>query len=340
MIKTPEQIEKMRFAGKLASEVLEMITPLVKPGISTGELDKICHDFIVNEQDAIPANVGYKGYEKTICSSLNQVVCHGIPDFQRKLKDGDILNIDVTVKKDGWHGDTSKMFLVGKSQPHNERLVNITQECLYKGIEQVKPGAHLGDIGNAIQSHAEKNHSAHVPASIGLLFSTRCFYSTHHDFHPFRPPVNSSSSFRLCKICFRMYSLPPPLPPPRHQMQPPLLSCAPPWGEMSKDTVWPALQKKTFTSTGGIIFGNTGSVTVITSPSSSNSDSGFSRFVRVASRSIGGACMKRLSPGFPSDGFSSCSCLSPFSCSIWWYMILNRRRISAISSFDSIKFLE
>tara|TARA_B100000029_G_scaffold418899_1_gene424174 strand:+ start:34 stop:795 length:762 start_codon:yes stop_codon:yes gene_type:complete len=158
MIKTPEQIEKMRLAGKLASEVLEMITPLVKPGISTGELDKICHDFIVNEQDAIPANVGYRGYEKTICSSLNQVVCHGIPDFKRKLKDGDILNIDVTVIKDGWHGDTSKMFLVGKSQPHNERLVNITQECLYKGIEQVKPGAHLGDIGNAIQVHAENNH--------------------------------------------------------------------------------------------------------------------------------------------------------------------------------------
>ena len=158
MIKTPEQIKKMRLAGKLASEVLEMVTPLVKPGISTGELDKICHDFVVNEQDAIPANVGYRGYEKTICSSLNQVVCHGIPDFQRKLKDGDILNIDVTVKKDGWHGDTSKMFLVGKSQPHNERLVNITQECLYRGIEQVKPGAYLGDIGNAIQVHAENNH--------------------------------------------------------------------------------------------------------------------------------------------------------------------------------------
>ena len=158
MIKTTEQIEKMRLAGKLASEVLEMITPLVKPGISTGELDKICHDFIVNVQDAIPANVGYRGYEKTICSSLNQVVCHGIPDFKRKLKDGDILNIDATVIKDGWHGDTSKMFLVGKSQPHNERLVNITQECLYKGIEQVKPGAHLGDIGNAIQVHAENNH--------------------------------------------------------------------------------------------------------------------------------------------------------------------------------------
>ena len=158
MIKTPEQIEKMRLAGKLASEVLEMITPLVKPGISTGKLDEICHDFILNKQNAIPANIGYRGYEKTICSSINQVVCHGIPDFKKVLKDGDILNIDVTVKKDGWHGDTSKMFLVGKSQPHNERLVNITQECLYKGIEQVKPGAHLGDIGNAIQSHAEKNH--------------------------------------------------------------------------------------------------------------------------------------------------------------------------------------
>ena len=158
MIKTSEQIEKMRLAGKLASEVLEMITPLVKPGISTGELDEICHEFIVHKQGSIPANVGYRGYEKTICSSLNQVVCHGIPDFNRILKDGDILNIDVTVKKDGWHGDTSKMFLVGKTQPHNERLVRITQECLYQGIEQVKPGAYLGDIGNAIQIHAEKNH--------------------------------------------------------------------------------------------------------------------------------------------------------------------------------------
>ena len=158
MIKTSEQIEKMRLAGKLASEVLEMITPLVKPGISTGELDEICHEFIVHKQRSIPANVGYRGYEKTICSSLNQVVCHGIPDFNRILKDGDILNIDVTVKKDGWHGDTSKMFLVGKTQPHNERLVRVTQECLYQGIEQVKPGAYLGDIGNAIQIHAEKNH--------------------------------------------------------------------------------------------------------------------------------------------------------------------------------------
>ena len=158
MIKTPEQIEKMRLAGKLASEVLEMITPLVTPGISTGKLDEICHDFILNKQNAIPANIGYRGYEKTICSSINQVVCHGIPDFKKVLKDGDILNIDVTVKKDGWHGDTSKMFLVGKTKPHNERLVKITQECLYKGIEKVKPGVFLGDIGDVIQTHAEKNH--------------------------------------------------------------------------------------------------------------------------------------------------------------------------------------
>ena len=158
MIKNPDQIKEMRIAGKLASEVLEMITPFVKPGISTGELDKICYEFIVNDQDAIPANIGYRGYEKTICASLNQVVCPGIPDFTKILKDGDILNIDVTVIKDGWHGDTSKMFLVGKSHPHNERLVRITQECLYKGIEEVKPGAFLGDIGHVIQNHAERNH--------------------------------------------------------------------------------------------------------------------------------------------------------------------------------------
>ena len=157
-IKSSENINKMRVAGKLAAEVLEMITPHVKPGISTGELDKLCYEYIVNVQNAIPANVGYKGYEKSICSSINQVICHGIPDNQKILKDGDILNIDVTVIKDGWHGDTSKMFLVGKCAPHNERLVRITQECLYKGIKVVKPGAFLGDIGHAIQTHAEKNY--------------------------------------------------------------------------------------------------------------------------------------------------------------------------------------
>ena len=156
-IKSINDIEKMKVAGKLAAEVLDMITPYVVPGISTGELDKLCHEHIVNVQNAIPANIGYKGYEKTICSSINQVICHGIPDNNKILKDGDILNIDVTVIKDGWHGDTSKMFLVGKCAPHNERLVRVTQECLYKGIEVVKPGAYLGDIGHAIQKHAEEN---------------------------------------------------------------------------------------------------------------------------------------------------------------------------------------
>mgnify|MGYP001236050442 FL=1 len=157
-LKNKDQIAQMRIAGQLAAEVLEMITPFVIPGVSTEELDQRCHDFIVNEQNAIPANVGYSGYKKTICSSVNQVICHGIPSEKKILKDGDILNIDVTVIRDGWHGDTSKMFMIGKTQPHNERLVKVTQECLYKAIDVVKPGAHLGDIGAAIQEHAQKNH--------------------------------------------------------------------------------------------------------------------------------------------------------------------------------------
>ena len=157
-LKTNDQIAQMRIAGKLAAEVLEMITPLVVPGVSTEELDRICHDYIVDNQQSIPANVGYNGFEKTICSSVNQVICHGIPSEKKILKDGDILNIDVTVIRNGWHGDTSKMFLVGKTQPHNERLVRVTQECLYKAIEAVKPGAYLGDIGAVIQEHAQKNH--------------------------------------------------------------------------------------------------------------------------------------------------------------------------------------
>ena len=156
-LKNQEQISQMRIAGQLAADVLEMITPFVVPGVSTEDLDKRCYEFIVNEQKAIPANVGYNGFEKTICSSVNQVICHGIPSNKKILKDGDILNIDVTVIRDGWHGDTSKMFLVGKTQPHNERLVKVTQECLYKAIDVVKPGAQLGDIGAVIQEHAEKN---------------------------------------------------------------------------------------------------------------------------------------------------------------------------------------
>jgi len=147
----------MRIAGKLAADVLEMITPHVKAGITTDELDKLCHDYIVNIQKAIPAPLNYKGFPKSICTSLNHQICHGIPS-NRKLKDGDILNIDVTVLKDGYHGDTSKMFAVGKVPVMAERLIRITKECMDLGIAVCKPGAHLGDIGAVIQEHAEKNH--------------------------------------------------------------------------------------------------------------------------------------------------------------------------------------
>lgn len=157
-IKTPEEIEKMRVAGKLAAEVLEMIGEHVKPGVTTGELDRICHDYIVNEQGAIPAPLNYKGFPKSICTSINHVICHGIPSDDKALKKGDIVNIDVTVIKDGYHGDTSKMFFVGPSTTVTERLVKVTQECLYLGIGMVKPGVQLGDIGAAIQEHAEKNY--------------------------------------------------------------------------------------------------------------------------------------------------------------------------------------
>ena len=157
-LKSQQEIDCMRTAGQLAAEVLDVVTPFVEPGVSTEELDKICFKHITEVQKAVPANVGYRGYEKTICASVNQVICHGIPSPNKILKDGDIINIDVTVLKDGWHGDTSKMFLVGKTQPHNQRLVKVTQECLYKAIEVVRPGARLGDIGAVIQQHAEQNH--------------------------------------------------------------------------------------------------------------------------------------------------------------------------------------
>lgn len=156
-IKTPEEAEKMRVAGRLAAEVLEMIEPHVKVGVTTNELNAICHAFIVNQQEAIPAPLNYHGFPKSICTSINHVVCHGIPS-DKKLKDGDIINVDVTVIKDGYHGDTSKMFLVGKTSVLAQRLCRITQECLYIGIRMVRPGVHLGDIGAAIQHHAESNH--------------------------------------------------------------------------------------------------------------------------------------------------------------------------------------
>ena len=127
-------------------------------GISTEEIDNVAYKYITEELKCIPANVGYNDYPKTLCTSINDVICHGIPSDKEILKDGDIVNIDITVIVDGWHGDTSKMFLIGKSKPHVKRLVDITRECMFKGIEVCKPGAFTGDIGYAIQTHAEKNH--------------------------------------------------------------------------------------------------------------------------------------------------------------------------------------
>ena len=158
LIKTAVELDKMRVAGRLAAEVLEMIGEYVVAGVSTGELDRICHEYIVNTQDAIPAPLNYNGFPKSICTSVNQVVCHGIPADKKILKNGDIINIDITVIKDGYHGDTSKMFVVGDVPSHASRLIQVTQECLYLGIETVKPGATLGDIGHVICQHATKHY--------------------------------------------------------------------------------------------------------------------------------------------------------------------------------------
>jgi methionyl aminopeptidase len=157
-LKTPEELDKMRVAGRLAAEVLEMIGAHVVPGVSTGELDRICHDHIVDQQQAVPAPLNYRGFPRSICTSINHVVCHGIPSEKKLLRKGDIVNIDITVIKDGYHGDTSKMFLVGEVDRHAEKLVRVAQECLYRAIDIVRPGATLGDIGHAIQSHAEQHH--------------------------------------------------------------------------------------------------------------------------------------------------------------------------------------
>lgn len=155
-IKTAEEIEKMRVAGRLAAEVLEMIGPHVQPGVTTDELDRICHNYIVNEQQAIPAPLNYRGFPKSICTSVNHQVCHGIPG-DKTLKTGDIVNIDVTVIKDGFHGDTSKMFYVGEPSKLAKRLVDVTYECMKLGITMVRPGVRLGDIGHAIQHYAEEH---------------------------------------------------------------------------------------------------------------------------------------------------------------------------------------
>ena len=161
VLKTPEEIEKMRVACRLAAEVLDYITPFVKPGVTTGELDRLCHEYMVNVQDCIPAPLnyapsGYKPYPKATCTSVNHQVCHGVPG-EKQLKNGDIVNIDITTIKNGYHGDTSRMFLVGDASIQAKRLCEITFECMWLGICQVRPGAHLGDIGHAIQQYAEKS---------------------------------------------------------------------------------------------------------------------------------------------------------------------------------------
>ena len=161
-IKTPDEIEKMRIAGRLGSEVLDYITPFVKAGVSTAEIDKLCHDYMVDVQGCIPAPLnyappGYVPYPKSICTSVNHQVCHGVPNEKVILKKGDIVNLDITVIKNAYHGDTSRMFIVGETSIRARRLCEITYECMWLGIAQVKPGAHLGDIGHAIQKHAEAN---------------------------------------------------------------------------------------------------------------------------------------------------------------------------------------
>ena len=153
VLKTPEEIEAMRVAGHLAGEVLRMIREHVRVGVTTGELDDICHAYITDVQKSVPAPLNYRGFPKSICTSINQVVCHGIPGA-KKLKNGDILNIDITVIKDGWHGDTSKMFLVGEPTVRARRLCEVAHQAMITGVEMVKPGARLGAIGHAIQKCA------------------------------------------------------------------------------------------------------------------------------------------------------------------------------------------
>ena len=160
-IKSGAEIENMRVAGRLAADVLHMIKPHVEPGVTTQQLNDLCHEFMVNQQQVVPAPLNYRGFPRSICTSVNHVVCHGIP-AEKKLKNGDIINIDITVIKDGYHGDTSRMFLVGKPTVQGQRISRIAYECMKIGIELIKPGIRLGDIGHAIQQHAEKHNCSIV----------------------------------------------------------------------------------------------------------------------------------------------------------------------------------
>jgi methionyl aminopeptidase len=161
VIKNAAEIDKMRVAGRLAADVLDMIGAHVNPGITTNELDQICHNFIVDEQRAIPAPLNYRGFPKSICTSVNHVVCHGIPG-QKILRNGDVINIDITVIKDEFHGDTSRMFFVGEPSAPAERLAKITHEAMWRGIRQIRDGSRLGDVGHAVQTFAEENRYAVV----------------------------------------------------------------------------------------------------------------------------------------------------------------------------------
>lgn len=191
-IKTAEELEKMRIAGKLAAQVLEMIEPFVVPGVTTGELNERMHNYMVTEQDTIPATLNYHGFPASSCISINQVVCHGIPG-PKKLKKGDIVNIDVTVIKNGYHGDTSRMFEVGEVKPYASRLCLVAHECMWLGIEQVKPGASLYDVALAIQTHAEKQNYSVV--------KEYCGHGIGAEFHE-EPQVLHYATEELKKIVF------------------------------------------------------------------------------------------------------------------------------------------
>lgn len=196
VIKTPEEIEKMRVAGQLAADVLEMIEEHIAVGVTTEKLDQICHDFIVNEQQAIPAPLNYHGFPKSICTSVNHVICHGIP-ADKKLKDGDIINIDVTVIKDGYHGDSSKMFFVGKPSIMAERLCRVTLECLEIGIKMVRPGMQLGDIGAAIQKHAEDHNYSVVREFCGHGIGAE-FHEEPQVLHYGKPGTGETLAAGMC----------------------------------------------------------------------------------------------------------------------------------------------
>lgn len=193
-LKNPEQIEKMRVAGRLASEVLQMIGPHVRAGVSTDELDRICHRYIVEEQQAIPAPLNYKGFPRSICTSVNNVVCHGIPG-PKTLKDGDIINIDITVIKDGFHGDTSRMFYVGEPSVLSKRLVETTYAAMKLGIEMVRPGVYLGDIGRAIQRFVEAERFSVVREYCGHGIGER-FHEEPQVLHYFDPSRGRGEELR------------------------------------------------------------------------------------------------------------------------------------------------